>query len=65
MEQRHLSVSQMKTYLICPLKYFYRYVQRLPAPKSPELSLGIAVHSALEVNFTQKIQSREDLPWPS
>ena len=62
MEQRHLSVSQMKTYLICPLKYFYRYVQRLPAPKSPELSLGIAVHSALEVNFTQKIQSREDLP---
>jgi len=62
MEQRHLSVSQMKTYLICPLKYYYRYVQHLPAPKSPELSLGIAVHSALEVNFTQKIQSGEDLP---
>lgn len=62
MEQRHLSVSQVKTYLICPLKYFYRYIQRLPAPKSPELSLGIAVHSALAVNFTQKIRSGEDLP---
>ena len=62
MKQQHLSVSQVKTYLLCPLKYFYRYVQRLPAPKSPELSLGIAVHSALEVNFKQKIQSREDLP---
>ena len=62
MEQRHLSVSQLKTYLLCPLKYFYRYVQRLPTPKSPELSLGIAVHSALAVNFTQKIRSGEDLP---
>ncbi len=62
MTRAHLSVSQVKTYLLCPLKYFYRYVQRLPAPKSPELSLGIAVHSALEVNFTQKIQSKEDLP---
>ena len=62
MEQRHLSVSQLKTYLLCLLKYFYRYVQRLPAPKSPELSLGIAVHSSLVVNFTQKIRSGEDLP---
>ncbi len=62
MQREHLSVSQVKTYLLCPLKYFYRYVQRLPTPKSSELALGSAVHSALEVNFTQKVQSREDLP---
>ena len=58
----HLSVSQVKTYLLCPLKYFYRYIQRLPAPPSSELVLGRAVHAALEVNFRQKIASHEDLP---
>ena len=29
MQRAHLSVSQVKTYLLCPLKYFYRYVKRL------------------------------------
>lgn len=38
----HLSVSQVKTYLLCPLKYFSRYVRRLPAPQYSEMTLGRA-----------------------
>ncbi len=58
----HLSVSQVKLYLLCPLKYFYRYIQRLPAPPSSALTLGRAVHAALETNFRQKITTQQDLP---
>lgn len=44
MEQRHLSVSQMKTYLICPLKYWYERARQVfsrqalhecPSPVTP------------------------------
>lgn len=58
----HLSVSQLKLYLLCPLKYFYRYIQRLEAPPSSELTLGRSVHKALEMNFRQKITTLQDLP---
>ena len=58
----HLSVSQVKLYLLCPLKYFYRYIQRLSAPPSSELTLGRSVHVALETNFRQKITTQHDLP---
>jgi len=58
----HLSVSQVKTYLLCPLKYFYRYIQRLPTPPSSELTLGRSVHAALETNFRQKVTTQQDLP---
>jgi CRISPR/Cas system-associated exonuclease Cas4 (RecB family) len=58
----HLSVSQVKTYLLCPLKYFYRYIAQLLAPPSSELTLGRSVHSALETNFRQKVTSQTDLP---
>ena len=58
----HLSVSQVKLYLLCPLKYFYRYIQRLPAPPPSEVTLGHSFHTALETNFRQKITSQQDLP---
>ena len=61
---QHLSVSQLKLYLLCPLRYFYRYIAKLPAPLSSELTLGRSVHAALETNFTQKIVTQHDLPLP-
>lgn len=42
----HLSVSQVKLYLLCPLKYFYRSIKRLPAPSPSEVTLGRSVHAA-------------------
>jgi len=45
----HVSVSQINIYLMCPLKYRFAYVDRLPRPfKSIELALGTAFHAAIE-----------------
>ncbi|SYZ71955.1 conserved hypothetical protein [Candidatus Zixiibacteriota bacterium] len=45
----NISVSQINLYLMCPLKYRYQYVDRLPKPFKPaELALGSGVHAAIE-----------------
>ena len=44
----YISVSQINTYLLCPRKYRYRYIDRLvPEHRSIALALGTAVHSAI------------------
>ncbi len=44
-----VSVSQVQSYLFCPLKYRFQYVEKLPAPWRPAaLAFGISVHSAVE-----------------
>ncbi len=48
----HASVSQIKTFLMCPRKYEYRYVLGAPAEhRSPNLVLGSAVHEALAAYY--------------
>ncbi|MCB2229941.1 PD-(D/E)XK nuclease family protein [bacterium] len=45
----HVSVSQINLYLMCPLKYRFVYVDKLPRPFKPiELALGTAFHAAVE-----------------
>ena len=47
MRIEHLSVSQIGTFLACPRKYAFRYVDRLPPEhRSSAAALGTAVHSA-------------------
>jgi putative RecB family exonuclease len=47
MEQ--ISVSKINLYLMCPLKYRYQHIDKLPKPFKPsELALGTAIHSAIE-----------------
>lgn len=59
---KFLSVTQLKMYLRCPLQYKFRYVDGIKIPPVSNLTLGKAIHSALEVNYTQKITSQTDLP---
>lgn len=48
-DKRPLSASQLSMYSMCPRKYRFRYVDRLPAEHRPAaLAFGRAVHSALE-----------------
>jgi RecB family exonuclease len=56
-----LSPSQAKTFIGCPAKWYFRYVERLPEYVTGALAVGRAVHRALEVNFRQKLSSRTDL----
>ncbi len=62
MESKHLSVSQIKMFLRCPLQYQFRYIDGLKIPPTGSLTLGKSIHSALEANYSQKITSKQDLP---
>src|SRR3990172_8493788 len=43
-----LSFSAISTYKNCPLSYKFMYVERLPTKRTPVLSFGTSLHSALE-----------------
>lgn len=56
----HLSVSQVNTYLGCPRKYRFRYIEkREPELKSAGLAFGSAVHTAIEWWQGERIACRE------
>jgi putative RecB family exonuclease len=47
-QRPHLSVSQIKTFLTCPRRYYFAYVERIPpAFRSIALSFGTAWHVAI------------------
>lgn len=58
----HLSVSSIRTYLTCPEAWRRRYLEREYEPSSPALILGSAVGHAAGQNYSQKIDSKEDMP---
>ncbi len=56
-----LSPSQLRTFLDCSAKWWFKHALLLPEPKTSALALGLAVHKTLEVNFRQKLETREDV----
>ena len=56
-----LSPSQVRTFLDCQARWWFKYMLLLPETKSSSLALGLAVHRALELNFKEKLESHEDL----
>jgi CRISPR/Cas system-associated exonuclease Cas4 (RecB family) len=42
-----LSYSAISSYLDCPLKYYFSYVEKRPTPDTPALAFGKSVHEAL------------------
>ncbi len=44
----YMSASRLKSFLTCRLKFFYEKVLQLPAPTTPNLQIGKAVHAGLE-----------------
>jgi len=58
----HVSESQLSMWQRCPRQWQYRYVQGLKMRPSGALIEGSCYHKSLEVNFTQKKVTFEDLP---
>jgi hypothetical protein len=58
---RVLSPSQVRTFLDCQTRWWFKYGLQLQEPKNSSLALGLAVHRALEVNFREKLETHEDL----
>jgi hypothetical protein len=56
-----LSPTQVRAFLACSAKWWFKYGLGLPEPKTSGLALGCAVHQALEANFREKVDTREDI----
>ncbi len=59
---QHLSAQQIGMYQRCPEQYRRRYLLGVKERPSAAVVWGRADHAAHELNFTQKIESHEDLP---
>jgi putative RecB family exonuclease len=56
-DKPHLSYSQISTYLMCPLKYRFHYIDRLiPAFTSAPLAFGSAIHEAVGAFFQSHLE---------
>jgi hypothetical protein len=56
-----LSPTQVRSFLACSAKWWFKYGLGLPEPKTSGLALGCAVHQALEANFREKVDTQEDI----
>lgn len=56
---RVLSVSQVNTYLGCPLKYRFQYVDKIPRPwRVAAMAFGSSVHAAVEWFHKERLAGR-------
>lgn len=60
--KEHLSPSRLNMYFRCGQQYLLRYIQGKIIPPGVALIRGGSVHKAAAHNFTQKIESEQDLP---
>jgi hypothetical protein len=56
-----LSPTQVRAFLSCSARWWFKYGLSEPEPKNSALALGSAVHRALEANFREKVTTKEDL----
>src|SRR5215831_2980797 len=56
-----LSPTQVRTFLNCSARWWFKYGLGEPETKTSALALGSAVHRTLEVNFREKVTTKEDL----
>lgn len=57
----NLSVSQIKSYLDCPLNFYYSYVLAVPEEPSASLEYGTLMHSLVE-DMNRSLQTGKLLP---
>ena len=50
-----LSPSQLRFFMDCQVRWWFKYALKLPDPQTARMALGKAVHAALNENFAQKI----------
>ncbi len=56
---RLISVSQVQSYLACPLKYRFQYVDKVPRPwRAAAMAFGSSVHAAVEWFHKERLAGR-------
>ncbi len=59
-QSKTFSYTQLDTFNLCPLKYKYQYILKLPTPYSSIVSFGNSIHKTLQV-FYQKFKKDPNL----
>src|SRR2546426_106438 len=58
-EARLFSLSQIQTYLGCPLKYRFQYIDQIPRPwRAAAMAFGTSVHAAVEWFHKERLAGR-------
>jgi hypothetical protein len=57
----HLSMSQLKRYMECPLQYKFAWIDKLKRPVKCALVCGKSFHKSYESNFKNKLQTKKDM----
>lgn len=57
-----LSGSSLATFLRCGQQWYFAYVANIKSPPTIRQAIGLAAHTALELNMRQKIETGIDLP---
>ena len=55
----NLSYSQIDTFNLCPLKYKFRYILKIPVPASSAASFGQSVHESLRAFYRQVQEGKQ------
>lgn len=59
-QERHLSYSQINTYMTCPLRYYFQYVEQIPpAFTAVSLAFGSAIHEAVAAFYQSRLEGDE------
>ena len=56
-----LSPTSLKQFRRCPQQWYFRNIERFTMPPPVKVKLGAAVHTAVEHDLRQKVESREDV----
>ena len=59
----HLSYSSVNSYLLCPAAWKFRYLDKTPAPTSPNLVFGSAFHDTIGSFLTRKTSTPLEAIW--
>ena len=62
MNRQYISYSQLNMYSRCGMQYYYRYAEKIILPPEIALVKGHSVHYGIEINSTQKVETRRDMP---
>lgn len=59
---RHVSPSQINTWLKCQMQWYFRYIEGLKVPSSGAQFTGTTYHKTLAHNYEQKVETKQDIP---
>lgn len=62
MIRRKYHQSEIKTFLMCGMKWKFLYVDKLRRPRRAAASIGSSADAAISANLAQKVKSGVDLP---